>query len=125
MILSVDTLAPEVVSFLTGLASCIAIFFAYCKRNGVKLLPEMPPGITLDDALRQIQQQLNENDRAEAEFKKQIMEALNNISLIELAEILAVAQKYGEDGYTKAEAEDIGMRIIRAARSKEDDLQGA
>jgi hypothetical protein len=118
---SFDSWAPELLSFFLGMISLAGALIGYAKQKGVKLLPASLEGsVSLDEAIKQIQKQLNESERAEITFKKQITAAVQNISISELAEIIQIALKYGQDGYTQGEAEDLGIRIIRAARSKED-----
>lgn len=58
---------------------------------------------------------IGDAEKTERELNKEIQAVLKNISIQEAGEIIAIAEKLGQEGFTEGEALGLGIRIIKAA----------
>lgn len=79
------------IGFFAGSAATTTALLGYAKLRGLKFLP-----LDLEN----------------------LKTYFDNISLLELAEILALGAKYAKNGFTPEEARALGKRIIDAAAEK-------
>jgi len=98
----------DIASFITGAlggsVTVVAGLYGYARMQGFKLLPD-----DLGETAMKLQ----------ADYSGLIEEingAIGNISLTEIGKIFVRAQELSKDGFTAAEAQELGVMIIDAAK---------
>ncbi|AAM07176.1 TPA: hypothetical protein HA338_06185 [Methanosarcina acetivorans] len=99
----------DILAFGAGLGAFATTLYLYARRKGFKLL---------STELEQLPAQLEIAQESLETLKNEINTAKGNISLAELADIVYTAEQYSKGGFTAAEAETLGKKIIDAAASK-------
>jgi len=89
---------------LGGAITFIGGLYAYARMQGFKLLPE-----DLNETAEKLQDDYNG-------LVEEVEGAIGNISLPELGKIVLRAKELSKDGFTAAEAQELGKMMIDAAK---------
>ena len=89
---------------LGGSVTVLGVLYGYARMQGFKLLPD-----DLGETAIKLQRDYDE-------LLGEIRGAIGNISITEVGRIFSRAQILGKDGFTAAEAQELGIMIIDAAK---------
>lgn len=96
-----------IISAIAGAAVTVISAYGAIRAKGIVLFPQEK----IDSGKAQIAALTKGHETA-----KDIMEAVGNISTEELVKIFSKGQEYAKDGYTAAEAQELGMMVVEATK---------
>ena len=109
MTIDTDSL-NQTIYFFTGMLSAVVTAYGAMRASNKTLIP-----VQKIEAARAKIQALKDSNAS----LQEVTDITGNISLVELADIICMAQEFGLDGFTAAEAQALGNRIVEAVKSKD------
>lgn len=113
-------LSQDIFDALIGAATLAGTLYGYARIKGFKLLDRTLEGLPAElERIKRVAEAERKALEADlATTQNEINTAKGNITLSELADIVYTAEQYSKGGFTAAEAEALGKKIIDAAASK-------